>query len=590
MEINIKWNICRVCLKEEQKKPPGSVTNEEPPMRHLFNEDKQLAKQIYECSGIAMKPNDSLPEKICKKCLIMVKHAANFRKTCRASNTYLQNLLQRTKSASTLFKPQWQTEEDEFEDDIISFDNEDEESQATTNPSTITKEASKQTAQLKPKATPLAKSSKKICQQSNSGEIKNSNDNVISPDDMMVDQEQEEEGNDLDNIVEEVLDNTEATENENILNKVVNIKSKSTQNFHINEVISENENDFEIEAAETTEKSDLKDDNEQFYYVVKDDDTNENSQQQQEEDNLQETEQEQLETYNPDDNNVQYIQNEQDLNVDDNAEEEDVDEEELLHLESDLDENQAQVSSTVNTKEDREEFVCEEEQNSNLSNETKDLQTEYIVDEYLLDDSNSNISSHASSVVVLNAKRLNSNRTKTNATERKVRTLKAKPKGSNSSKAVMNGMQVWICDLCGNHFANRQLFNAHMKIHRQEKNHECELCSKRFITACNLQAHMRIHTGEKPFECKYCGRRFSDRTSNLRHERIHTNEKPYQCNVCNKAFSLSTTLKKHMTIHTGERSYRCDLCAKSFKLPHQLKAHQNTSLHKAIEEMEAYQK
>ena len=51
MEINITWNICRVCLLEEPKNQPPTSGNEQQ-MRHIFDDDKLLAKQIYECSGI----------------------------------------------------------------------------------------------------------------------------------------------------------------------------------------------------------------------------------------------------------------------------------------------------------------------------------------------------------------------------------------------------------------------------------------------------------------------------------------------------------------------------------------------------------
>lgn len=51
MEINITWNICRVCLLEEPKGQTPTSGNEQQ-MRHIFDDDKLLAKQIYECSGI----------------------------------------------------------------------------------------------------------------------------------------------------------------------------------------------------------------------------------------------------------------------------------------------------------------------------------------------------------------------------------------------------------------------------------------------------------------------------------------------------------------------------------------------------------
>lgn len=50
MEISIKWNICRVCLKEETHK-------ENEKMIPIFEEhegNKKLAKDIFDSSGIAV--------------------------------------------------------------------------------------------------------------------------------------------------------------------------------------------------------------------------------------------------------------------------------------------------------------------------------------------------------------------------------------------------------------------------------------------------------------------------------------------------------------------------------------------------------
>lgn len=53
MEISITWNICRVCLAEEEKKSQQDGVAVEP-MRNIFDEDEMLAKQIYQCSGITV--------------------------------------------------------------------------------------------------------------------------------------------------------------------------------------------------------------------------------------------------------------------------------------------------------------------------------------------------------------------------------------------------------------------------------------------------------------------------------------------------------------------------------------------------------
>ncbi|XP_037807346.1 zinc finger protein with KRAB and SCAN domains 8-like [Lucilia sericata] len=584
MEINITWNICRVCLVEEPKKHQGLAAGEESIMRHLFNEDKMLAKQIYECSGIMMKPNDSLPEKICKKCFAMVKQAMSFRKNCRSSDAFLQSVLQRTKSTSILFKPERPQLED-FEEDIITHENiEDDENVNTVEaPSPVKKEENKRSP------TPLEHTPKKLRKDSLTNETNSNTDDLIAHE---VEEEEMTE-QDLNNIVEmeEILQPNVTEENhmlkaekgDNSLN--TNINDKQTENkpkakglkdnppqklqdFQNDEVIAEKD------LSEMEEENSAETNNQGFFILKHIKDENETKLHEADDDVEEEQQEEHIETDEQEDQeSVQF------LPLEDEQEEGEC-QQLMLHSDSDMEDNQAQVSSTVITKQEEEEeeaeagFIELQETNSNLSNASHDLSTEYIVDEYLIDDSNSNISSQNSGVVVVNSK-----------ISKFVTTTSKKRQANLDNKDSPQQPQVFVCDLCGNNFASRQLINAHMKVHRQEKNHQCELCFKRFITACNLQAHMRIHTGEKPFECQYCGRRFSDRSSNLRHERTHTNEKPYHCNECGKSFSLATTLKKHQKVHTGERSYRCEPCAKSFKLPHQLKAHKNTTLHRAVEQL-----
>uniref|UniRef100_A0A1A9ZNX9 Protein krueppel n=1 Tax=Glossina pallidipes TaxID=7398 RepID=A0A1A9ZNX9_GLOPL len=102
MEISIKWNICRVCLQEEldtYNAPPGGH------MHYLFDDNSEkFAKEIYECAGLTIRPDDNLPQKICHHCLTILRYAVNFRKTCRESEEYLQSVIERTKSASALFE------------------------------------------------------------------------------------------------------------------------------------------------------------------------------------------------------------------------------------------------------------------------------------------------------------------------------------------------------------------------------------------------------------------------------------------------------------------------------------------------------
>lgn len=61
-------------------------------------------------------------------------------------------------------------------------------------------------------------------------------------------------------------------------------------------------------------------------------------------------------------------------------------------------------------------------------------------------------------------------------------TMSIGPKESNpnsrkftqSVRATKLNSSLYVCHICGNHFTNRQLMNGHLKVHRQEKTHECE--------------------------------------------------------------------------------------------------------------------
>lgn len=57
-----------------------------------------------------METNDNLPDKICRKCLLLLKYAYHFRTTCRNSEEYLQSVIQKTKSATSMLKMDKQRE------------------------------------------------------------------------------------------------------------------------------------------------------------------------------------------------------------------------------------------------------------------------------------------------------------------------------------------------------------------------------------------------------------------------------------------------------------------------------------------------
>ncbi|KAH8420718.1 hypothetical protein KR222_003109 [Zaprionus bogoriensis] len=86
-ELNDKWIVCRVCL--------SNPTAGEDLLQDIFsqNASTRLDQMLHICAGIPVSVDDNFPDKMCSKCVRVLRVAYKFRLTCQRSHQHIADML-----------------------------------------------------------------------------------------------------------------------------------------------------------------------------------------------------------------------------------------------------------------------------------------------------------------------------------------------------------------------------------------------------------------------------------------------------------------------------------------------------------------
>lgn len=107
----------------------------------------------------------------------------------------------------------------------------------------------------------------------------------------------------------------------------------------------------------------------------------------------------------------------------------------------------------------------------------------------------------------------------------------------------------FACPVCGKGFANQNLLEKHLEIHKKEKRFDCHQCGAEFGSKTNLNKHLSRHAG-KTYECSIYHRKFSSQVLLSKHRENARTQKGTKCpNCCNYFVKVSNPSAHLKVIH-----------------------------------------
>ena len=148
----------------------------------------------------------------------------------------------------------------------------------------------------------------------------------------------------------------------------------------------------------------------------------------------------------------------------------------------------------------------------------------------------------------------------------------------------------YICDQCGQTFADQQKYKTHIKFSHvsEDDKYQCAHCPHKSLTPYGLKLHQALHF-PPTLPCEKCGKLFHTKLYLNRHikqKHADESEKTFQCAQCGKGFITRDSYEGHLNMHAGVKPVQCRYCDlryqnRSNAIAHEKKAHKELYTRKA---------
>ena len=131
--------------------------------------------------------------------------------------------------------------------------------------------------------------------------------------------------------------------------------------------------------------------------------------------------------------------------------------------------------------------------------------------------------------------------------------------------AAVRSSPAATCEVCGEHFEQKQQLYDHRKKHKQWC---CKKCGKTIAGTVSLKLHKLHCSKDVPqYQCQICNYTSVSKTNFNRHLKTQHTVSPtklHSCHVCDFETEAKMLLRKHLRTHTSRPKYECERCKRKF--------------------------